>query len=242
MILQAPVKTEDLDPDRFGYRSNHYVVTIKPEWGAVPEFRGLTGIRAEIQVRTLLMHAWASLSHQLSYKVEDEIPKRFRRQIFQLSAIFELADQEFDRLRSQKTAYQRALITEAKANPLGFDVKQPLSVDSLQAFLDFNFADRDGATDLASALFGELHERGVTLADLARGLDEAAPILASNEREMFKGEGGGRWARSGIVRHVLDLTHDGYWRWRHETGLPDYVVDIVEARRSRLGKNANDTQ
>src|SRR5262245_201727 len=35
------------------------------------------------------------------------ISAQFRRQLFQLSALFEMADREFSRLREQKAAYQR---------------------------------------------------------------------------------------------------------------------------------------
>ena len=44
--------------DRFGYRSLHYICYLKDD----PEFR------FEIQIRTILQHAWAEIEHDLGYK------------------------------------------------------------------------------------------------------------------------------------------------------------------------------
>jgi putative GTP pyrophosphokinase len=96
-VTESTHKTEALQPDQFGYRSDHYLVRLRDAWLSAPNYRGLGDLNAEIQVRTILMHAWASLSHQLSYKTEAATPAQFRRQVYQLSALFELADQEFDR-------------------------------------------------------------------------------------------------------------------------------------------------
>jgi putative GTP pyrophosphokinase len=180
------------------------------------------------------MHAWASLSHQLSYKVENEIPLQFRRQVFQLSALFELADQEFDRLRAQKTSYHQQLIEGARTNSQGFDSSQPLNIDSLQAFLDFNFPDRDGSQKMTKDLLEDLLKNDVDLADLTRGLATTSKVLPRQERGEF-GSPGNHWAQVGIARHILDLTHDGWWRWRVQTqGVPSDVIERVKKDRKEL--------
>lgn len=53
--------------------------------------------KAEIQVRSLLQHAWAALSHDRVYKAEFEVPARFRRDINRIAATLEEADDAFAR-------------------------------------------------------------------------------------------------------------------------------------------------
>lgn len=83
----------------FGYRSAHYVVRISSKRSALMEWAGLSDFRLEIQVRTVLQHAWAAISHKLQYKRENDVPEQLRRKLFRLSALFELADDEFISLR-----------------------------------------------------------------------------------------------------------------------------------------------
>ncbi|STQ91087.1 GTP pyrophosphokinase [Iodobacter fluviatilis] len=83
----------------FGYRSSHFVVRLSPTRSALLEWGGFDAICAEIQVRTVLQHAWAAISHKLQYKREEDVPIALKRKLFRLSALFELADDEFVSLR-----------------------------------------------------------------------------------------------------------------------------------------------
>lgn len=93
-------KTDSFELDKFGYRSDHYILTIKKDWLKAPNYRGLDGLKAEVQVRTILMHAWANLSHELAYKKKEYLPDEYMRILYRLSAIFETADVEFDNVRN----------------------------------------------------------------------------------------------------------------------------------------------
>src|SRR5258706_12139567 len=61
-----------LQPNEFGYRSVHYVVSLSNTRYSLPEWRSYKGLTAEIQVRTVLQHAWAAISHALQYKNEQD--------------------------------------------------------------------------------------------------------------------------------------------------------------------------
>lgn len=50
------------------YISNHYVVRLRPEQLALPENGRFTGMRCEIQIQTILNHAWAEMAHDTIYK------------------------------------------------------------------------------------------------------------------------------------------------------------------------------
>jgi ppGpp synthetase/RelA/SpoT-type nucleotidyltranferase len=50
------------------YTSNHYIVALKPERLALPEYQRFQGMRCEIQIQTILNHAWAEMAHDTIYK------------------------------------------------------------------------------------------------------------------------------------------------------------------------------
>lgn len=99
-IISKEYKEKELEKNQFGYRSNHYIVELDPNWCVVPTLTKLKNLKAEIQVRTILMHAWADISHQLSYKQDSN--KDFERKLNQISALFEIADSHFVGLKELK--------------------------------------------------------------------------------------------------------------------------------------------
>lgn len=50
------------------YISNHYLVKLRPERTALPEYAQFVGMRCEIQIQTILNHAWAEMAHDTIYK------------------------------------------------------------------------------------------------------------------------------------------------------------------------------
>ena len=82
-------------PDTFGYTSRHLVVRIKPPRSQLPEWEQFAGMVAEIQVRSVLQHAWALISHRLAYKSTTEMPERVRRQLALMSGLLEDTDERF---------------------------------------------------------------------------------------------------------------------------------------------------
>ena len=60
-------KTDDLGVDKMGYHGAHFVVTLGDRYSGA-RYNGITDLRCEIQVRTVLQDAWALISHHLIYK------------------------------------------------------------------------------------------------------------------------------------------------------------------------------
>jgi putative GTP pyrophosphokinase len=89
-------------PDQFGYISMHYIVKINSERIKLIEWKSFADIHAEIQVRTLLQHSWAAVSHALQYKREGDVPITLRRRLYRLAGLFELADEEFIAIRDAR--------------------------------------------------------------------------------------------------------------------------------------------
>jgi len=91
-----------LEPDRFGYLSVHKIVALSRSRAKLPEWSTFSELVAEIQVRTVLQHAWAAISHELQYKNEKEIPVQLRRKLVRLSGLLDLADEQFSELRQKQ--------------------------------------------------------------------------------------------------------------------------------------------
>ena len=107
----------------FGYRSLHYVCRLG---SALPE-----RARFELQVRTVLDHAWAEIEHDLGYKATEEMPLAARRRLGRLAGLLELADQEFVAIRNDLESYARGLPAQMDAG----DASVPLDGVSLAAVL-----------------------------------------------------------------------------------------------------------
>ena len=90
-------KRAELRHDQFGYLSVHYIVQVKDRQAIldVPAPAAISQLKAEIQVRTLLQHAWADVSHDSLYKHQFEVPKKWHRDMARLAAVLEAADKEF---------------------------------------------------------------------------------------------------------------------------------------------------
>ncbi len=82
----------------FGYGSHHLVVQVGPQAEDLQAYAGLT---FEIQIRTVLQHAWAEFEHDIRYKQGSQKPSPQVNRLFTLAAgLIELADQQFDDIAS----------------------------------------------------------------------------------------------------------------------------------------------
>ena len=53
-----------------GYRAVHYTVRLQGNRLQLPEYARFVGLRCEIQIQTILSHAWSETSHDILYKKE----------------------------------------------------------------------------------------------------------------------------------------------------------------------------
>ena len=100
-------KRKIMKNDTFGYSSLHYVCRVPRTIYYDPAHPDINDIRFEIQMRTTLQHAWASINHDLGYKPGLDIPSRYERALFRLVGMLELADEEFSRIRHEIANYRR---------------------------------------------------------------------------------------------------------------------------------------
>ena len=87
-----------ISPNSFGYISLHIICSLKND-GSVPE--ELAGLKFEIQLKSILQHAWAEIEHDLGYKSAIEIPRDMRREFARIAGLLEIADEAFDKIKTK---------------------------------------------------------------------------------------------------------------------------------------------
>jgi len=120
-----------LDPDRFGYLSLHYVARLDPVRIGLAEYRSFKGKVFELQIRSILQHAWAEIEHDLGYRSAAAVPQTVKRRFSRLAGLLELADDEFFGIRKELGEYQRS---SEEAITKG-DLQIGIDRDSLSSFI-----------------------------------------------------------------------------------------------------------
>ncbi|MEO8750382.1 DUF429 domain-containing protein [Dermatophilaceae bacterium Sec6.4] len=147
----------------FGYSSRHLQILLDPDERAAHPSIGDRQI--QVQIRTVLQHAWAEFEHDIRYK--GTIPQEQRADLdrrFTLAAgLLELADQEFSTIRQRLQEGVRE--TDARTA----DDDPRISPQELAAFLAGEYADASWSRPEQYAwIAGLVLELGITsLAELA---------------------------------------------------------------------------
>ena len=103
--------------DAFGYLSLHYICSLPfgKQWP-----NEICGKKFEIQIRTVLQHAWSVIQHDIGYKSDFGVPRDINRQFARLAGLLELADDEFVRARDNMIGYtqdiRKRIITDEADN------------------------------------------------------------------------------------------------------------------------------
>jgi ppGpp synthetase/RelA/SpoT-type nucleotidyltranferase len=98
--------SQRLRPTEFGYRSVHYIVSLRPDvdYGIeIPE--DVRGLKAEVQLRTVAEHAYSDFGHDLTYKGAFPLPLAWERELAGAAATLEEVDGIFSRVEDGLRAY-----------------------------------------------------------------------------------------------------------------------------------------
>ncbi len=118
------VDKRELSINEFGYKSLHLVFSISTKRGELTGYRGYETIKCEIQIRSILQHAWAEIEHDLGYKGKASIPNQYKRNFNRLAALLETADIEFDRLKRELASYENKVGELIRKNPETVQIDQ----------------------------------------------------------------------------------------------------------------------
>jgi ppGpp synthetase/RelA/SpoT-type nucleotidyltranferase len=128
-------KTEELGTDRVGYRSIHSIGNLGKDRCRLPENEIFEGLCFEIQIRTILQHAWAEFEHDRNYKFKGVLPKDMRRRLSILAGNLEMVDREFDNIAKEIDVYA---LDVGKRTEKG-DLSIPIDSTSLRVYLNEKF-------------------------------------------------------------------------------------------------------
>jgi len=124
-------KHDIMSENQVGYLSVHFIAKLKESRTNLIEYKDYEEIRSEIQVRTLLQHAWAEIEHDRNYKFSGVLPKNIRRKFYLLSGVLELVDNEFDSLSKEIDLYAEQI--EKKVVKGNFEIG--ITSNSLEQYL-----------------------------------------------------------------------------------------------------------
>lgn len=206
-----------LDENQFGYGSVHYEISLNNEWLTVPTFKGLEGLKAEIQVRTASQNIWAAASHTLQYKKEGDVPPPLKRSINRIAAILELVDLEFERLLNEKKLYLDETILSNN---------QITDVDTLEQFLDMRLPEKYKSSDERySRLLDNLKKYNLTNKnDLEELIVQYIDFILEREKAFFE-------KYKSDIEFMKELQNDVYERFTtgvvlNQTTIIDQMIMI----------------
>ena len=122
-----------IEEERFGYKSVHYLVTLNNARIVLPEYEQFRDAKIEVQVRTILQHAWAEIEHDIQYKSSASIPSDIKRRFMSLAGLLEIADREFQAIQDADKALN--IKAESLINSGRLD-KVEITPAALKSYLD----------------------------------------------------------------------------------------------------------
>ena len=191
---------ETASQGRFGYASRHLLIGLDAVRESQPAYELLRGRRAQVQIRTVLQHAWAEFEHDIRYKgtIPDEHVPDFDRRFTLAAGLLELADREFSTIRDRLQQGMTSTPTEPE------DDDPRISPRELAAFLAGQYADAGWSrTDHYAWISGLLLELGIT------SLEELGEVLRSIDTAVLNERMGYRYP-PGAVRRLDDALLAAY--------------------------------
>jgi hypothetical protein len=222
-------KSSQLAADQVGYRSVHFVCDIGSVRSALPELARYAGLGFEIQVRTVLQHAWAEIEHDRSYKFEGELPAHLKRRFHLVAGLLELADREFNVLTEEVDRYSDHVLRSARAGDLDIAINSP----SVAQFLVQKLG------GVSKWVHHETPHDGIVLEELKRfGVNSLADLNGLFTADFLKGVAGyrGEIPTIGVLRDAMLFNNiDRYFTKAWASSWNGWDEDSYELMISKYG-------
>jgi ppGpp synthetase/RelA/SpoT-type nucleotidyltranferase len=157
------------------YQAIHYTVSMSEDRAKLPEYAKFKGLRCEIQIHTILNHAWSETSHDILYKDKpregfgtkamESIASRFTqimdKYLLPAGYEFQRVQHDYERLQQGKELFDRdavASLAAAKNNNERYDLLSSLKEYALPNYDDI------------PAIYGDLRAPLVEAAKASRGV------------------------------------------------------------------------
>ena len=123
-------KRKILNDDQFGYVSLHYICSLTPDQC---DEASLCTLRFEIQIRSVLQHAWAEINHDIGYKNTTGVPHSIIREFSRIAGLLEIADDQFSQIRDSVRQYREDSVETVRKHDL---TELPVNEITLHAYFD----------------------------------------------------------------------------------------------------------
>lgn len=212
-MANASDKSRILQPTQFGYLTRHLIASLKD-----PSDPKLTGLHFEIQIRTILQHAWAEVEHDSGYKDKDESSDSVRRSFARLAALLEFGDLELEsirlKLKEEHREYLKVLANSSghvRVTPKALialrDIGEVKDLDEIIADATGRTIQRDDSTDDrgdATVLAGAFEKLSIgSIDELRRRLSAMQAMLPQFASRLILPEMGKKTLNSGISLMLL---------------------------------------
>ena len=163
-------KMDKMDENMVGYLSVHYIAKLNNIRTKLTENSIYRDCKCEIQIRTLLQHAWAEIEHDKNYKFSGVLPKDIRRRFYLVSGVLEMMDREFDVLSEEIDKYSKIVKEKTKEND--FDIE--IDTESLSQYMSSKFKNDNRIRNIVDkSIIEELNAFGFkTIQDIDQKLTE----------------------------------------------------------------------
>jgi putative GTP pyrophosphokinase len=137
-------------PESFGYSALHMDCSYSEKRLENTEYKRFANTRFEIQITTVIGHAWAEMHH--AWYDSSYLPTEEERRFLRLAAVLELAEQEFLEIRNKKDERERIASIQVEAESPDI----PITPESLKAFIEQKDIVSSLDTRCSTILLGEL--------------------------------------------------------------------------------------
>ncbi|WP_312178393.1 hypothetical protein [Arthrobacter sp.] len=214
--------SEQRSRGEFGYSGQHLVLAV-PARNPPPGCGLFSGQRFEVQLRTILQHAWAEFEHDIRYKGGGAVPPEVNRAFTLASGLIELADREFDTINELVTA-QKARDERESVHALAAPSME-LTADAVRGILEHELPQNPRSrADQYEWLVEVLRANGVVSVPQAYALFKAAEWAVVSRRIEYR-------FRPGHVRAADDVL---LLRFGSDYVERTHLMDDDGTRRAKL--------
>lgn len=240
-VFDEDDKTTPTAPELFRYQSVHYQARIRADHVG-PHYDNIKKFDFEIQARTILQDAWASVEHTLAYKGPRSIPNELKRDINALVGLFHVADKSFQHLRDEISRSEQSakeLVEDSAGQGSSGDAENetevPIDRGTVKALLRQLYPERKVSDDLTYSLLVEelAGAQILTIAPLREILNDNDDVGQTLEAKLIKdtnckvNEAGYFLTDVGIVRVTLSAIVDGFEISESDDDFEDEDEDVA---------------
>jgi putative GTP pyrophosphokinase len=194
----------DNTENQFGYRGLHLDLKLNSIRSGLPEYSSFHSFRFEVQIRSIIQDAWSVLDHKIKYK--KSIPPELKRSINRLAALFEIADNEFLRIKNETEVLKQAAL-EASSHIGSSSQSTYLDVFNFQQIIEEKFVGFKCLPDKTDEFVSQIHKMNpiFTISEFKKALDIDLKVVEKYQRYQRSNGNSLSWITQ--IRHAIYL-HD----------------------------------